>query len=227
MAKDTAKDVWQLARQMGPRRGAGGVGRMDDDGRAVAGAAGPRDDAQQRANETVRQDQAPTAPLSEREQVRAFWDRTAAAGVAARTGTPVQARAGRTRPMQARGGSSRRASSRTVRTASGAAPAASEIVAVVAGRQGCAGASARRGWGYLQGVYRNPYAACATLDELVKSQGWTSATARVTANPLQLGALRGKEGFFAGAKTRAERETTQRAAGAIGPSLERIGAARS
>ena len=39
--------------------------------------------------------------------------------------------------------------------------------------------------------------------------------------------MRGKEGFFAGAKARAERETVQRVAGAIGPSLERIGAAEA
>jgi hypothetical protein len=79
-------------------------------------------------------------------------------------------------------------------------------------------------WSYLQGAYRDPYGAHAALDELVKRQGWTSAAARVTADPLQLAMLRGKEGFFAGAKARAERGNAQRAAGAIGPSLERIGA---
>ena len=69
--------------------------------------------------------------------------------------------------------------------------------------------------------------ARAALDELVKSQGWTSAAARIAADPLQLGKLRGKEGLFAGAKARAEREAAQRAAGAIGPSLERIGEAEA
>ena len=82
-------------------------------------------------------------------------------------------------------------------------------------------------WSYLQGAYRDPHAARAALDELVKGQGWTSAAARVTADPEQLGELRGKEGFFAGAKARAEREVAQRAAGAIGPSLDRIGAAEA
>ena len=82
-------------------------------------------------------------------------------------------------------------------------------------------------WSYLQGAYRDPHAARAALDELVKSQGWTSAAARVVADPLQLGDLRGKEGLFAGAKARAEREAAQRAAGAIGPSLERIGEAEA
>jgi Ti-type conjugative transfer relaxase TraA len=82
-------------------------------------------------------------------------------------------------------------------------------------------------WGYLQGAYLDPRAACAALDELVKRQGWTSAASRVAADPLQLGELRGKEGLFAGASARAEREAARRAAGAIGPSLERIGAAEA
>ena len=80
---------------------------------------------------------------------------------------------------------------------------------------------------YLQGAYRDPRAAQAGLDALVKSQGWTSAAARVAADPLQLGALRGKEGFLAGATARAERDAALRAAGAIGLSLERIGAAEA
>jgi Ti-type conjugative transfer relaxase TraA len=82
-------------------------------------------------------------------------------------------------------------------------------------------------WGYLQGAYRDPRAARAALDELVRRQGWTSAASRVAADPLQFGELRGKDGLFAGASARAEREAAQRAAGAIGPSLERIGAAEA
>ncbi len=82
-------------------------------------------------------------------------------------------------------------------------------------------------WSDLQGAYRDPHAARAALDDLVKRQGWTSATARVAREPEQFGELRGKEGFFAGAKARAERDAAQRAAGAIGPSLERIGAAEA
>lgn len=78
-----------------------------------------------------------------------------------------------------------------------------------------------------EGAYRDPHQARATLDELVKNQGWTSAAVRVAADPLQLGELRGKKGLFAGAKARADREAAQRAAGAIGPNLERIGEAES
>ena len=82
-------------------------------------------------------------------------------------------------------------------------------------------------WDYLQGAYRDPHAARAALDEMVRRQGWTSAAARVAADPLQLGALRGREGLFAGADARTEREGAKRAAGAIGPSLERVGAAEA
>ncbi len=82
-------------------------------------------------------------------------------------------------------------------------------------------------WSYLQGTYRDPHAARAALDELVKRQGWTSAAARIAREPEQFGELRGKVGLFAGAKARAEREAAQRAAGAIEPSLERIGAAEA
>ena len=42
-------------------------------------------------------------------------------------------------------------------------------------------------WSYLQGAYRDPHAARAARDELVKNQGWTSAAARVASDPLQLG----------------------------------------
>ena len=82
-------------------------------------------------------------------------------------------------------------------------------------------------WNYLQGAYRDPHAARVALGELVKRQGWTSAAARVAREPEQFGELRGKVGLFAGAKARAERDAAQRAAGAIGPSLERIGAAEA
>jgi hypothetical protein len=66
-------------------------------------------------------------------------------------------------------------------------------------------------WSYLQEAYRDPHAARATLDEVVKSQGWTSAATRTAADPQQLGELRAKEGFFARARSRAEREAAQRA----------------
>jgi Ti-type conjugative transfer relaxase TraA len=108
----------------------------------------------------------------------------------------------------------------------GRGTSAGEIVAAVAADKVVQREREAR-WSYLQGAYRDPHAARATLDELVKSQGWTSAAARIAADPRQLGELRGKEGFFAGARSRAEREAAQRAAGAIGPSLERIGEAET
>ena len=80
---------------------------------------------------------------------------------------------------------------------------------------------------YLRGAYRDPDAAKAQLDELVKSQGWTSTAARIAPDPAQLGSLRGKTGFFAGARSKADRVAAERAASAIAPSLNRIAAAES
>ena len=57
-------------------------------------------------------------------------------------------------------------------------------------------------WHYLRGAYRDPHTARATLDEMVKRQGWTSAAARVAADPSQLGALRGKGWGSSPARTR-------------------------
>jgi Ti-type conjugative transfer relaxase TraA len=77
---------------------------------------------------------------------------------------------------------------------------------------------------YLAGAYRDPRAAKARLDEMVKRQGRTSTAARIAPDATQLGALRGKVGLFAGAKAKADRAMAERAAGAVAPSLERIGA---
>jgi hypothetical protein len=75
---------------------------------------------------------------------------------------------------------------------------------------------------YLRGAYRDPHAAKAQLDAMVQRQGWTSTAARIAQDPAQLGALRGKVGFFAGAQAKAERAQAVRVAGAIAPSLARI-----
>jgi Ti-type conjugative transfer relaxase TraA len=80
---------------------------------------------------------------------------------------------------------------------------------------------------YLRGTYSDPYAAKARLDEMVKRQGWTSSAARIAQAPTQLGALRGKLGLFASAKAKAEHANAVRVGGAIAPSLERIGAAEA
>jgi len=75
---------------------------------------------------------------------------------------------------------------------------------------------------YLRGAYRDPYAAKAQLDEMVKSQGFTSTAMRIRSDPAQLGPLHGKTGFFAGAQAKADRVTAERVAGAIAPALDRI-----
>ncbi|HEX3982641.1 MAG TPA: BID domain-containing protein, partial [Acidisoma sp.] len=80
---------------------------------------------------------------------------------------------------------------------------------------------------YLRGAYRDPHAAKAQLDEMVKRQGWASTAARIAQDPDQLGALRGRVGFFAGTKAKAERVMAERAAAAVAPSLERIATAEA
>jgi len=78
-------------------------------------------------------------------------------------------------------------------------------------------------WSYLQGAYKDPHGARAALDELVKREGWTSAAARLSREPEQLGELRGKMGWLASATAKQERAGAERAVGALPGSLERIG----
>jgi hypothetical protein len=80
---------------------------------------------------------------------------------------------------------------------------------------------------YLRGAFRDPHAAKMRLDEMVKRQGWTSTAARIAQDPGQLGELRGRVGFFAGTKAKAERTMAERAAAAVAPSLERIATAEA
>ncbi len=80
-------------------------------------------------------------------------------------------------------------------------------------------------WSYLQGAYKDPHGARVALDELVKREGWTSAAARLSREPDQLGELRGKVGWFALGAAKQERANAERAAGALPGSLTRIGTA--
>jgi len=70
-------------------------------------------------------------------------------------------------------------------------------------------------WSYLQGAYKNPHGARAALDEMVRREGWTSAAARLSREPEQLGALRGKAGWLASGAAKQERANAERAAGAL------------
>jgi hypothetical protein len=79
-------------------------------------------------------------------------------------------------------------------------------------------------WNYLRGTYRDPYAAKAQLDEMVKRQGWTSTAVRIAKDPTQLGELRGK---LVGARAKAERANALQVAEAIAPGLDRIRAAEA
>ena len=80
---------------------------------------------------------------------------------------------------------------------------------------------------HLSGAYRDPHAAKARLDEMVKRQGLHDTAARVAQDRARVGDLRGKVGFFAGARAKAERASAERAADLVAPSLECIGAAEA
>ena len=255
VAEDTARDVRQLARQMG--RGevrAASVAWATVDELApelrqragVALAEGLSASARQLPVEeeqgavdalspVTRQAAAAPARDSVRDRARAYWDSVAAvatnpihehavhAETAQRAAARMDAAQGTAAgwliaPYQAPSGQGRDSLGRS------ASPG--EVAAVVAADKAVQREREAR-WNYLQGAYRDPHAAQAALDELVKRQGWTSAAARVAREPKQFGELRGKEGFFAGATARADRSAAQRAAGAIGPSLERIGEAEA
>ena len=232
VAKDTARDAQQLARQMGR-------GEVRAASVAWATADELRLELRQRAGEgqdtreTVRQ--APSAPVARPDvrtgavdPARAYWGQVADGSAQTAAAPSGAAKAGTGQGQRADGWliAPYADSSGQGRDSLGRGTSPSEIAAVVAADKAVQREREAR-WSYLQGAYRDPHAARAALDELVKSQGWTSAAARVVADPLQLGDLRGKEGLFAGAKARAEREAAQRAAGAIGPSLERIGEAEA
>jgi Ti-type conjugative transfer relaxase TraA len=78
-------------------------------------------------------------------------------------------------------------------------------------------------WSYLRGAYKDPHAAWAALDEMVKREGWTSAASRMARESGQLGELRGKTGWLASWAAKQERVNAERAAGALPGSLQRIG----
>jgi hypothetical protein len=75
---------------------------------------------------------------------------------------------------------------------------------------------------YLQTAYRDPEGAITRLNALVARDGAMSAARRLSAEPGILGELRGREGLFAGVKARAERQDAIRAAAAIGPNVTRL-----
>lgn len=74
---------------------------------------------------------------------------------------------------------------------------------------------------YLEAAYRDPKIATQRLDDIIARDGATSAAQRVSADVGLLGELRGRDGFFAGARARDERDGAERAAAAIGPNVAR------
>jgi hypothetical protein len=82
-------------------------------------------------------------------------------------------------------------------------------------------------WFSLRHAYRDPYAAKAILDEMVKSQGWTSTAARLVPDPAQLGQLLGRSGWFAGRGAELERAGALGSARGVAYHLRRAGEAEA
>ena len=232
VAEDTARDARHLARQMGR-----GEVRAASVAWATADELRPelRQRAEQGQGASDAVQPAPPAPAAradvstgDADPGRAYWGQVADGATQTAAAQPAAAEAGTGQGRHVGGWliAPYADPSGQGRDSLGRGTSPGEVASVVAADKAVQREREAR-WSYLQGAYRDPHAARAALDELVKSQGWTSAAARVAADPLQLGELRGKEGLFAGAKARAEREAAQRAAGAIGPNLERIGEAEA
>ena len=80
---------------------------------------------------------------------------------------------------------------------------------------------------YLEGAFRDPREAATRLAELVKRDGPTSAARRMSADPGQLGELRGRVGLLTGSGAPEERAAAMRVAKAVGPAVARIGEAEA
>ncbi len=81
---------------------------------------------------------------------------------------------------------------------------------------------------YLRGAFRDPHAAQVQLDDGVHSvRAGPAPQSASRRTPPELGALRGRAGFFAGTTAKAERAMAERAAAAVAPSLERIATAEA
>jgi hypothetical protein len=80
---------------------------------------------------------------------------------------------------------------------------------------------------YLRGAYRDPHAAKSQLDDMIKRQGLTSTAARIAPDPTQLGELRGRTGLFARSQAKIDRSMAEGTTSAIAPALHRIEAAEA
>jgi Ti-type conjugative transfer relaxase TraA len=229
VAEDTARDVHQLARQMAR-------GEVRAASVAWATADELRPELRQRAGEVqqapkpARQDELAAARAGERDPARAYWGRTAATGVSdplqPATPEPDRVKTGAGQGSPAEGWLIPPRVSPDGKDSLGRGLDAGSVAATVAAN-GSVQREREARWSYLQGAYRDPRAARAALDELVKREGWTSAAARLARDPEQLGELRGKVGWLASAAAKQERAGAERAAGAVPGSLERIGEAES
>ncbi len=227
VAEDTARDVHQLARQMarGEVRAASVAWATTDE---LAPELRQRAGEGQEAVRPVWPGEVPVAPAGTPETVGERWDRVAAAR-APDLQQPEPTEPATTKAI-ARQDSPAAAwlippfVSPDGKDSLGRGTRPGEVAAAVAADKAVQREREAR-WSYLQGAYKDPHAARATLDELVKREGWTSAAARLAREPEQLGELRGKVGWLASGGAKQERANAERAAGALPGSLTRIGTA--
>ncbi len=220
VATETARDAGQLARQMarGEVRAASVAWATLDE---LAPKLRQQAEAGQRAQGAAEAAQKPTDTGIRTGQAAAAAVPSVAQGAAAQPGA---AKAGEGRGQPAGGWliPPYVDPSGQGRESLGRGSSAGEVAAAVAADKAAQREREAR-WSYLQGAYKDLHGARAALDELVKREGWTSAAARLSREPEQLGELRGKVGWLASGAAKQERANAERAAGALPGSLERIG----
>jgi hypothetical protein len=95
------------------------------------------------------------------------------------------------------------------------------ITAAVAGDKRVQKAKAEPAW-LLERAYRDPHKAFARLEELIKAEGWTGAAERVGAEAELLGRLLGRGGVFASRSAQLDRSGALSAARSLSSSLAGI-----
>ena len=179
VATETARDVHQLARQMAR----GGV-RAASVAWATADELQPelrqRGENAQEAPKPARREDAPAARPGQHEAAREYWNRTATAS-AADAVRPAAATAPDRETVRAAGQRTRIEAwlippfvSSDGKDNLGRGLDSGSVAAAIAAN-GAVQRKREARWSYLQGAYRDPYAARAALDGLVKREGWTSA----------------------------------------------------
>jgi Ti-type conjugative transfer relaxase TraA len=96
-------------------------------------------------------------------------------------------------------------------------------VAAAVGRDGRVADEQAAVTAYIAAAFRDAPAARERLDKLIARDGLTSTALRIAAEPTVLGELQGRDGLLAGRAARAERERALKVTAALVASLNRLG----